>query len=123
VLVRLAVALSSIVLLAGCSSGAGDASTKSFDSAQSVADSASLDNCSPDTEPEIGVTDAVTCDQGTVNWFKSSDALDGWAKLVKQMASSGLSGGEVLYGNKWAIECQSVADCQSIQSELGGKIR
>lgn len=119
----LAALLSGAVLLAGCGNSAGDSSTRSFDSAQAVADTASLDNCRAPDQRELGVTDEVDCDQGSVDWFKSTDAQNGWAKIVKSVDASGLGGGAVLYGNRWAIECATMDDCRSAQAILGGTIR
>lgn len=98
--------------LAGCGSSGGE----SYDDAQAVADAAGMSSCEADTN--VMSSDAVFCEEGRANWFKSDDALAQW----KQIADAAGGGSVILYGSNWAIECDTKAFCDQTKSKIGGTL-
>lgn len=109
---RLVLSLALLFTVAAC--GGGD---DGYADAASVAKAAGFTSCTPDTN--VISTDAVDCDEGRVNWFKSGDAQDSWDQVADAV---GDLGGPVLTGSGWAIECASMDTCRAAKAELGGKI-
>lgn len=103
-----------LLSLAACGGSGGGTS---YSDAASIAKAAGFTNCSPDTN--VISTDAVSCDEGRVNWFKSTKAQDSWNSVA---AAVGDVGGPILSGSGWAVECTSVASCNAAKAKLGGKI-
>jgi hypothetical protein len=102
------------VLLTACGGGGSK-----YDDARAVATAAGFSSCEPDDN--VISTDAVDCDQGRVNWFKSDSALNGWRKVADAASDAGVSSA-TLYGDRWAIECGTLADCKAAEEKIGGKI-
>lgn len=97
-------------------SACGGSSGPTYESAEDVADAAvcrDIDLVEP-ADQEMFVADQLSCtlsDGGvvTIVWFRNDGTFKNWRKVAEQM-----SGSDILYGNRWAVECsESKEDCQA----------
>jgi hypothetical protein len=110
-----ALAFGLLPVAAACGGGSGTG--HAYADAASVAKAAGFTNCTAD--PNVISTDAVSCDEGRVNWFSSAKAQDSWSSVASAVGSLG---GPILNGSRWAVECDTVSSCNAAKSKLGGEL-
>lgn len=110
---RSLVLITCVALLSACSGSSNE-------SARDVA--ASLPCLSVESDEMFVASDTVKCelDEGTVrvSWFDSVETRDSFRKLADAASSSGLPGSEIVYGDDWAVECDSDAACALVRDRL-----
>ncbi|MEG9226202.1 hypothetical protein [Aeromicrobium sp. Sec7.5] len=102
----ISVSLLVILALAGCGGGS------SFSSAKQAATAVGCDGVE---ESEVfGSDDAVRCDLGgdsvRIAHFDSGSEMDSYRQIADAAEDSGLTEGEILYGENIAIECNESCD-------------
>lgn len=106
-----------VLVLAACSSGG-------YESARDVA--AALPCVSVESDDVMIATESVSCelDGGSVrvSWFESGDDLDEFKTVADTMGEAmgewSEAGSDVVYGDDWAVECDTDDLCDLVRDRL-----